>query len=94
MKILTKLAIGAAMLGSLAFAAPPASAGVHVGVSVGGPVAYPHHAWCRHHPRACFRRGGVVVVPRIGVFYAGRGWWDGHRYWRHRERWHGHWRYR
>jgi hypothetical protein len=35
-----------------------------------------------------------VGVPAIGVFYAGRGYWDGHRYWRHREHWHGGWRYR
>ncbi len=33
-------------------------------------------------------------APVIGVFYGGRGWWDGHRYWHNRERWHGHWRYR
>jgi hypothetical protein len=30
----------------------------------------------------------------IGNFYHGRGYWDGHRYWGHRERWHGGWRYR
>ncbi len=38
----------------------------------------------------------VVVVPggpRMGVFYHGRGYWDGHRYWMHRERWHDGWRY-
>ena len=33
----------------------------------------------------------VLVVDR---FYPGRGYWDGHRYWRHREHWHNHWRYR
>ena len=41
--------------------------------------------------------GPVAVVPfgpRIGVFYTGRGWWDGHRYWGNRDRWHGGWRYR
>ena len=32
--------------------------------------------------------------PAIGVFYGGRGWWDGHRYWGNRYRWHGGWRYR
>lgn len=31
---------------------------------------------------------------RVGVFYRGRGYWDGHRYWQRRERWHGGWRYR
>jgi hypothetical protein len=38
--------------------------------------------------------GPVVVGPQIGVFYGGRGYWDGHRYWMHRDRWHGGWRYR
>src|SRR5262245_50708673 len=40
--------------------------------------------------------GPVVVVPggpRVGVYYHGRGYWDGHRYWVHRDRWHGGWRY-
>jgi hypothetical protein len=39
----------------------------------------------------------VAVVPggvAVGVFYPGRGYWDGHRYWQHRDRWHGGWRYR
>jgi hypothetical protein len=30
----------------------------------------------------------------IGTYYHGRGYWDGHRYWQHRDRWHGGWRYR
>ncbi len=40
--------------------------------------------------------GGVVVAPglALGVFYPGRGYWDGHRYWGHRYAWHGGWRYR
>ncbi len=93
MKNLVKLALGAALLGSLAVAdvaTAPASAGVAVGVSVGGG----HGRWCWRHPHACGRPGVVVGGPRIGVFYGGRGWWDGHRYWAHRERWHGGWRYR
>jgi hypothetical protein len=39
----------------------------------------------------------VVVgpaVPAFGVFYPGWGYWDGHRYWANRYRWHGGWRYR
>ncbi len=36
----------------------------------------------------------VVVGPRIGVFYPGRGYWDGRRYWQHRYRHHNGWRYR
>ena len=41
-------------------------------------------------------RGGAFVAPgvQIGVLYPGRGYWDGHRYWAHRDRWHGGWRYR
>lgn len=34
------------------------------------------------------------VVLRVGTFYPGHGYWDGHRYWQHREHRHGHWRYR
>jgi hypothetical protein len=42
------------------------------------------------------RGGPVVVAPGliIGNYYRGQGYWDGHRYWRHRDRWHGGWRYR
>ena len=42
-------------------------------------------------------RHGPAVVPGplvIGRFYNGRGYWDGNRYWWHRERWHNGWRYR
>ena len=40
--------------------------------------------------------GAVVVAPGlvVGNFYQGRGYWDGHRYYQRRERWHGGWRYR
>jgi hypothetical protein len=96
MKNLAKLALGAAMLSGLALASAPASAGVHVGVAIGAPVVVGpgHRNWCWHHPRACHRGAVVVAGPRIGVYYGGRGWWDGHRYWRHRYRWHAGWRYR
>jgi hypothetical protein len=30
----------------------------------------------------------------IGTYYPHQGYWDGHRYWQHRDRWHGGWRYR
>jgi len=42
------------------------------------------------------RRPTVVAVgvPRICVFYHGRGYWNGHRYWRDRYRGHGGWRCR
>ena len=102
--MLTKFLAKAAVIGGLAVAglgmATPADAGVHVGVAVGG-YYHPHRHWCRWHPRACYGphyyRPGVVVGvggPRIGVFYTNRGWWDGHRYWGHRYRWHNGWRYR
>lgn len=41
--------------------------------------------------------GPVVVAPyapRLGAFYHGRGWWDGHRYWANRYQERGAWRYR
>jgi hypothetical protein len=45
------------------------------------------------HCRPNFGPGpGPAVI--IGGFYPGRGWWDGHRYWAHRDHWHGGWRYR
>jgi len=49
-------------------------------------------AWGHCRPN----RGGAIVAPgeRIGVFYPGRGYWDGGRYWAHREWAHGGWRYR
>ena len=37
---------------------------------------------------------GPIVGPALGVFYPGRGYWDGHRYWANRYAWHGGWRYR
>lgn len=40
--------------------------------------------------------GRVVVVPAgptVGIFYRGRGYWDGHRYWAHHARAHQGWRY-
>jgi hypothetical protein len=41
--------------------------------------------------------GPVAVVPGgliVGTYYPRQGYWDGHRYWQHRDRWHGGWRYR
>lgn len=56
---------------------------------------------------ACRANGAEAVVaapnaevvvgdrgPAVGVFVTGRGYWDGRRYWWHRERWRGGWRYR
>ncbi len=42
-------------------------------------------------------RGPVVVAPGrlvVGQYYGSRGYWDGHRYWQHRDRANGGWRYR
>jgi hypothetical protein len=105
MKKLMKLAVGAALLGGLAVtAAAPAAAGVAVGIGIGAPGYYgPHRAWCYRHPHRCgagyyapgyYGPGYYGPAPVIGVYYSGRGWWDGHRYWGHRYAWHGGWRYR
>lgn len=45
----------------------------------------------------CRPNGPPVVRPGtlvIGTYYPRHGYWDGHRYWAHRDRWHGGWRYR
>jgi hypothetical protein len=39
-----------------------------------------------------YRAPGVRLV--IGNYYGGRGYWDGRRYYQHRYRHHGGWRYR
>lgn len=52
------------------------------------PGPYGHHCFRNAHGAA------VVIGPRVGVYVTGRGYWDGHRYWWHRERWRGGWRYR
>ncbi len=94
MSTLKSIVTKAALAGGIALAAltatAPADAGVVVGVGIGGP----HRHYCYHHPYACGRGAVVVGGPRIGVFYGGHGWWDGHRYWGHRYRFHGGWRYR
>jgi hypothetical protein len=48
------------------------------------------------HCRPDRGRDVVAIAPGlvIGNFYGGRGYWDGHRYWQHRDRWHNGWRYR
>jgi hypothetical protein len=46
----------------------------------------------------CRGNGGPVVVAPggliVGNYYHGQGYWDGRRYYQHRDRWHGGWRYR
>ncbi|MBE7219138.1 MAG: hypothetical protein INR64_11765 [Caulobacteraceae bacterium] len=83
MKIMTSAGVGLAValtLGSVAQAAGGCGVGFHRGPRGG----------CR----ANYGPGPVAPGPAIGVFYGGRGWWDGHRYWANRYRWHGGWRYR
>ena len=85
-KILTSLIVASIALGaaSAAQAADGCGRGFHRG-------PYGH---CRPNRGP----GPVVVAPAPGVFvidrfYPGRGYWDGHRFWAHRERWHNGWRY-
>ena len=77
-----------------AIAAGVALAGVSAAHAEGGcgPGA---HRGPYGHCRRDFGPGPVVVgAPALGIFYPGRGYWDGHRYWGHREQWQGGWRYR
>ena len=79
--LLGLLGAGAALsLSSAAYAAGGCGAGLHRG-PYGG---------CRPNGGP----GAVIVGPAVGVFSPGRGYWDGHRYWANRYRWHGGWRYR
>jgi hypothetical protein len=52
------------------------------------------HGHCRPNGPGVVGPGVVVGAPSIGVFYAGRGWWDGHRYYQHRYAYRHGWRYR
>jgi hypothetical protein len=39
------------------------------------------------------RPGVIAPGLAIGTFYPGHGYWDGRRYWGHRDAWHRGWRY-
>ena len=89
MKTITAIA-----LATIATVAAASSANAAEGCGGGyhrGPRGHCRPNW-NHGPRA------AVVVPGGGLvidqWYPGRGYWDGHRYWMHRDRWHGGWRYR
>jgi hypothetical protein len=84
MKMLTKLAVGAAMMGGLAMATTaPAEAGVSVGIHLGG---YHHGCYhCGYHP--AYHHYYHPVVVGVGPYY-----WHG-RHWYHRRFYHGYWRY-
>jgi hypothetical protein len=85
MKALLAVALAATAtvtVASSAYAADGCGRGYHR-----GPYGHCRPNW-RHGPR-------VVAEPLVvDRFYAGRGYWDGNRYWWHRDRWHDHWRYR
>jgi hypothetical protein len=49
-----------------------------------------YYGHCRPNVAPAYGYGPVV----IGTYYPHRGWWDGRRYWAHRDHWHGGWRYR
>lgn len=49
-----------------------------------------YYGHCRPNGPPVYGPGPVV----IGSYYPRQGWWDGHRYWAHRDHWHGGWRYR
>lgn len=98
MKNLTKLCAVAALTAATVTAlALPANAGVSVGIGIGvpGPAPvyhpYPGGRWCYWHPGACAAPAPTFVV---GTFYPGRGWWDGHGWYRHRDWDHDRWHYR
>ena len=76
------------LLGATAFIAAATSAQAAGGCGPGfhrGP-----YGGCR----ANYGPGPALAGPAFGVFYPGRGYWDGHRYWANRYRYGGGWRYR
>ena len=100
MKTIVKLVTGAALASGLALAAAaPANAGVSIGIGIGGPgpgygPGY-YHDWCYHHPYRCNHYGAYYGPPPAeGVFVNGYGYWWGGHWWRHRDGYAGHWRYR
>lgn len=83
----TIIAVGLAALATVAAVAP---ADARDGCGRGyhrGPYGHCRPNW-RHGPAV---GPGPLVV---GRFYNGRGYWNGDRYYWHRERWHNGWRYR
>lgn len=77
-----KLLMVALAAGTAAVSVAPAHAAQ--GCGPGGHRGYYGHCRPNYGPR------DALVVHR---FYAGRGYWDGNRYWWHRRAWHGGWRY-
>jgi hypothetical protein len=82
-----KILLAAVAAGAVLAATSPANAAQGCGPG-GHRGPYGH---CRPNgPPIVAGPGGLV----IGTYYPNRGYWDGNRYWRHRDRWHGGWRYR
>lgn len=80
-----KLIIAAiAMSAALASISPAQAA---QGCGPGGHRGYYGHCRPDRGPR-------FAPPPVAGNYYHRQGWWDGHRYWGHREHWRGGWRYR
>jgi len=52
------------------------------------------HGGCRVNANGALVSSTPAGNIRVGSFYPGRGYWDGHRYWAHRDAYHGGWRYR
>jgi hypothetical protein len=83
---MNRLLLATVALSSAVIAAAPAEARQGCGIGF-------HRGY---YGRCIPNRGAIVGRPGpvIGVFYPGRGYWYGGRYWGHRYRWHGGWRYR
>jgi hypothetical protein len=79
MKLLAKLAVGAAMVGGLAMTATvPAEAGVHVRIGI--PVHGGYHHYYGHHYYGHHYYGRPGVVLGVGPYF-----WHGRHY--HHRRW-------
>jgi hypothetical protein len=83
----------AVALAALATAAAASSAMAADGCGRG------YHRGPYGHCRPNWGGGPAVVAVAPGAlvvdqWYPGHGYWDGHRYWMHRDRWHDGWRYR
>jgi len=52
---------------------------------------YHENRWGRCVLNREYRRDRVVLT--VGQYYPGQGYWDGHRYWRHRYMERNRWRY-
>ncbi|SEL12029.1 hypothetical protein SAMN05216382_1533 [Sphingomonas palmae] len=80
------LLLAAAALGGMVMASAPAEARQGCGPG-----------FHRGYYGRCVSNRGPRYAPRAYIvhrYYPGRGYWYGNRFWGHRYRWHGGWRYR